>query len=158
MTKADKGRIALRAFFNIAKLWGLTEEEQLLILGQPAKSTFEAWRREEPSSVARDTLERISYVVGIYQAINSLLSDKEIAAEWVRKPNSAPIFGADSALDRMTAGNVSDLFVVRQYLDAEAPQPSNAENRLFGVLRSEISVADDFDKTPQEIIDAMEGH
>lgn len=157
MTNADKNRVALRAFFNITKVWGLTEEEQLLILGQPAQTTFEAWRREEPSSVARDTLERISYVVGIYQAINSLLPDKAIAAEWVRKPNNAPIFGGRSAVDRMTAGNVSDLFAVWQYLDAEGPPLNNAESRLFGVLRGKISIPDDFDETPQEIVDAMEG-
>ena len=157
MTNLDKGRVALRAFFNIAKVWGLAEEEQLLILGQPAQTTFEAWRREEPSSVTRDTLERISYVVGIYQAINSLLPDKEIAAEWVRKPNSDPIFGGGSAVNRMTAGNVSDLFVVRQYLDAEAPPIGNAGNRLFGLLSGKISIRGDFDETPQDIIDAMEG-
>lgn len=120
MTNLDKGRVALRAFFNIAQVWELTEEEQLIILGQPDQATFDAWRREEVSFLERDTLERISYVLGIFKAINTLLPDKRIAAEWMRKPNSAGIFGGASAVDLMTAGNVSDLFLVRQYLDAES--------------------------------------
>jgi hypothetical protein len=37
----------------------------------------------------------------------------------VRKPNDAPLFGGRSALDRMISGNVADLFVVRQYIDAQ---------------------------------------
>ena len=35
------------------------------------------------------------------------------------KPNAAPLFGGRSALDRMLGGQVADLFVVRQYLDAQ---------------------------------------
>jgi hypothetical protein len=38
---------------------------------------------------------------------------------WVRQPNTAVPFGGRSALDRMLGGNVGDLFVVRQYLDAQ---------------------------------------
>jgi hypothetical protein len=36
----------------------------------------------------------------------------------VRKPNDAPLFGGHPALRRMLSGNVADLYVVRQYLDA----------------------------------------
>lgn len=157
MTKVEKGQIALQTFFKIAKILRLTDEEQLCILGQPDNETFDAWRRDEGSVVARDTLERISYVLGIFQAINTLLPDKQVAADWVRCPNDAPIFGGASALDRMLAGNVSDLFVVRQYLDAEAPPLRTSRNYLFGALKGEVWIADDFDQTPPNIIDAMEG-
>jgi len=34
------------------------------------------------------------------------------ADHWVRKSNTAGIFGGRSALDRMTSGNVADLYVV----------------------------------------------
>ena len=44
---------------------------------------------------------------------------RERADAWLRKPNDAPLFGGRTALDRMLAGQVSDLFVVRQYLDAQ---------------------------------------
>jgi hypothetical protein len=41
------------------------------------------------------------------------------ADEWIRKPNTAPLFAGKSALARMLGGQVADLFVVRQYLDAQ---------------------------------------
>ena len=41
------------------------------------------------------------------------------ADQWVRKPNVAKTFGGRSALDRMMSGNVADLYVVRQYVDAQ---------------------------------------
>ena len=42
-----------------------------------------------------------------------------ITDEWVRRPNSAPLFNGQSALQRMLGGQVADLYVVRQYLDAQ---------------------------------------
>ena len=41
------------------------------------------------------------------------------ADAWLHKPNAAPLFGGHSALERMLSGNVADLYVVRQYLDAQ---------------------------------------
>ena len=105
MTKADKGRVALRAFFKIAKVWLLTDEEQLCILGQPDNETFDAWRRDEGAVVAKDTLERISSVLGIFHAINSLVPDKQIAADWVRSPNDRVIEENWSARRPKKSGN-----------------------------------------------------
>jgi hypothetical protein len=64
-------------------------------------------------------LERISYVLGIYKALQILLPDPARADAWVRASNGAPLFAGRSALERMLAGNVSDLYAVRSYLDAE---------------------------------------
>jgi hypothetical protein len=41
------------------------------------------------------------------------------ADEWVHRPNEAAPFAGRTALDRMLGGHVSDLYVVRQYLDAQ---------------------------------------
>ena len=64
-------------------------------------------------------LERLSYLFGIYAALQILLPVGERADEWVRKPNAAPVFGGRSALERMLGGQVADLYVVRHYLDAQ---------------------------------------
>ena len=48
-----------------------------------------------------------------------LLPKPEAADGWIKKPNTAPLFGGKSALDRMLSGQVADLYVVRQYLDAQ---------------------------------------
>ena len=113
------GAAGLRAFAGIAQDWGLTVEEQIRLLGEPARSTFFAWRKDpDKASLPRDTLERLSNLLGIYKSLQILLPDAAAADGWVRQPNSAPIFGGRSALQQMLAGNVSDLNLVRRYLDA----------------------------------------
>lgn len=109
----------LRAFFNLAERWNLRMTEQRKLLGDPPESTFYKWKREGDGALSRDTLERISYLLGIFKALAILFPQAERADAWLRKPNSATAFGGKSALERMLSGNVSDLFVVRQYLDAQ---------------------------------------
>mgnify|MGYP000967728019 CR=1 FL=1 len=108
---------ALRTFFRIAEAWGLKEQEQMRLLGLDSRSTFQSWKRGAVAAISKDALERISYVMGIYKGLQILLP--RTADEWVRKPNAASLFGGGSALDRMMSGNVADLYVVRQYVDAQ---------------------------------------
>ncbi len=110
---------ALRTFFNIADKWGLGADEQMNLLGVGARSTFYKWKKDTGVTLPRDTLERISYIFGIYKALAILFPDAAAANGWVRKANSASLFNGRSALDRMLCGNVTDLYVVRQYLDAQ---------------------------------------
>lgn len=115
----DLSAAGLRAFFNIARDWGLSTDEQMVLLGAPGRSTFFKWKAApETADLKRDTLERLSYLLGIYKALQILLPAAVAADAWVKKPNSAPLFGGRSALDRMLGGNVADLVAVRQYLDA----------------------------------------
>jgi hypothetical protein len=110
---------ALRTFFRIAEAWRLSVEEQMTLLGTTTRSTFFNWKKERKPILPKDTLERISYILGIYKALQILLPDEKAADEWVKRTNSAPIFGGRSALDRMLSGQVADLYIVRQYLDAQ---------------------------------------
>ena len=109
---------ALRTFFRIADAWKLKPDEARKILGQPARSTFFQWKQTGAAQLSHDTLERISYVLGIYKALQILLPQPAAADTWVKRPNDAAPFGGKRALDRMLAGNVGDLVAVRQYLDA----------------------------------------
>jgi hypothetical protein len=115
----DVSGAALRTFFRIAAAWDLSVEEQLTLLGGPSRSTLFAWKRRGADRLARDVLERLSYIFGIWKALQILLPDPESADAWVRRPNAALPFGGRSALERMLSGNVSDLYEVRRYLDAE---------------------------------------
>ncbi|MEO8809992.1 MAG: MbcA/ParS/Xre antitoxin family protein [Rhodanobacter sp.] len=110
---------ALRTFFRMAEHWKLRIADQRKLLGDPPESTFYKWKRERDAVLGRDTLERISYLLGIWQALQILFPDPNQADAWLHKPNTARLFGGHSALERMLSGNVSDLFVVRQYLDAQ---------------------------------------
>ncbi len=112
------GAAGLRAFARIAQAWGLSVDEQLLLLGQPPRSTYFAWRKQpDKAAVPRDTLERLSNLLGIYKSLQILLPDPQAADAWVRQPNTAAPFGGGSALKRMLGGNVADLNLVRRYLD-----------------------------------------
>lgn len=110
---------ALRTFFRIAELWDLSVDEQMTLLGVTARSTFFKWKKDPNTTLPKDTLERISYILGVYKALQILLPDETAADAWVKRPNQAPLFSGKSALDRMLSGQVADLFVVRQYLDAQ---------------------------------------
>jgi hypothetical protein len=116
---AESSAIAFRAFTRIAELWGLGVDEQLVLLGQPARSTFYKWRKEGAQHLPHDVLERLSYLLGIYKALQILLPEPARADAWIRRSNDGPLFGGGSALERMLAGQVADLYVVRQYLDAQ---------------------------------------
>lgn len=119
LSERDLAGPALRGFFGIADAWELSEKEQIAILGLTSRSTLKSWKSGRVTRISHDTLERISCVFGIFKAINILLPNAERADEWIRRDNTAPLFGGGSALERMTSGNIADLYLVRRYLDAE---------------------------------------
>jgi hypothetical protein len=106
---------AMRAFFRVAQVWDLSNEQAQVLLGHPARSTFYKWKRGEVVAVSHDTIRRLSYVLGIYKALQVLFKSPAQADGWVSRPNTA--FGGGSALDRMLGGDVTDLAAVRIYLD-----------------------------------------
>lgn len=107
---------ALRGFFHIMDAWQVSAEDARILLGAPAERTYYAWRAGNGVRVPQDTLRRIGYVAGIYKALEIIYSDGGLADTWVRRPNRA--FGGQTPLQRMRAGDVTDLAVVRSYLDA----------------------------------------
>ena len=110
---------ALRSFFRLADAWQLRIADQRRLLGDLPESTFYKWKRQRDGALGRDTIERISYLLGIWKSLQILFPDPAQADAWLHKPNQSPLFGGHSALERMLSGNVADLFVVRQYLDAQ---------------------------------------
>lgn len=110
---------ALNAFFRIAEAWNLRVAEQRKLLGDPPESTFYKWKRDRHGALGNDTLERVSYLLGIWKNLQILLPDEAHADTWVRRANDALPFGGRSALERMLSGQVADLYEVRRYLDAQ---------------------------------------
>jgi hypothetical protein len=107
--------VAKRTFFRIMDIWGVSNDDAQVLLGNPSRSTFFSWKKGDGGNLPRDTFERVSYVIGIYKALQILFTEGGRADAWMSKPNEA--FSGKSALDRMLAGNVSDLHAVRAYLD-----------------------------------------
>lgn len=111
----DQARNALRGFFRIMEIWGVDNTSARSMLGHPAERTFYKWRAGEVGAVPNDVIRRVGYVSGIWKALQILYSDHEQADNWVRRPNRH--FGGQAPLERMSAGDVTDLAAVRQYLD-----------------------------------------
>lgn len=111
-------RAALRTFWRLAEAWKLSVPEQCALLGV-ARTTLYQWKQGKIGPLDRNVLERLSHLFAIYAALQMLLPNPQRADEWLRKPNSAPLLGGRSALERMLAGQLGDLYVIRQYLDAE---------------------------------------
>jgi uncharacterized protein (DUF2384 family) len=107
---------ALAGFFRIMDAWGADKAQTLAILGQPSERTFYRWKAGDVAAASYDVIRRIGYVSGIWKALQIVYSNSKQADEWVRKPNR--FFGGQTPLERMSAGDVTDLAAVRQYLDA----------------------------------------
>ena len=118
LRSAAAGAAALRSFWRLAEAWKLGVGDQATLLGV-GRTTLYQWKQGKVGPLDRHVLERLSYLFGIHAALQILLPVPERAHEWVHKPNTAPCLGGQSALARMLGGQVADLFVVRQYLDAQ---------------------------------------
>jgi uncharacterized protein (DUF2384 family) len=113
----DKQKRLMQGFFRIMHLWGVEDRETIRrLLGNPPERTFYTWRDGTFSRLSEDTVRRIGYIAGIYKALQVLYSDARQADEWVWRPNR--YFGEQTPLERMAAGDVTDLAAVRAYVDA----------------------------------------
>ena len=110
----------LPAIFNIFSEWQLTGVQQMTLLGLSNEKTLYNWKSQpEKAKLTRDLLERASYILGIYKSLQILLPDKVLADQWLSSPNDNPLFYGTTPLNRLLAGQVVDLAVVRNFLDAE---------------------------------------
>jgi uncharacterized protein (DUF2384 family) len=112
----DRQALLLEGFFSIMDKWGVENKFARRILGMPPERTFFEWKRGKVGRLPEDTLRRIGYVAGIWKALEILYSTPEHADTWVKRPNKS--FGGQTPLQRMAAGDVTDLAVVRAYADA----------------------------------------
>ncbi len=107
---------AVAAALNILEKWQVPPASQQAMLGISRRSWF-SWKKSPPAQIDGDKLERISYILGIWKALRQLFPDDHGYERWPRLPNSAPLFGGLPPLQRMTAGQVGDLYAVRAWLD-----------------------------------------
>jgi hypothetical protein len=110
-------RVGLTLFARLADEWSLSSAEQLALLGLTSRETLRRWMQDRERALGRDTLERLSHLVAIYDALGTLFAHSdETRRSWVRRPNTAPLFGGRPALALMTA-TMSGLSDTRRYLD-----------------------------------------
>ena len=109
---------ARKAFFKIANAWKIRDEEAKQLLGGISNGAFYQLKGGElKTPLDQDRLTRVSLMVGVFKALNTLYSQK-LADEWICLPNSNPMFAGDTPLAYMVKGGQPAMMRVRQLLDA----------------------------------------
>ena len=118
--RAERERLstpALKAFFNIMQRWKVSDLDARALLGGVSNGPFYEMKRKLDRVLDADRLTRISYLIGIFKALQ-ILHARSIADEWVRLPNQNPIFAGETPLAYMIRGGLPAMHTVRRLLDA----------------------------------------
>lgn len=110
--KKSIDNVALKLFQHIVVTqWLLSPNEinQLLGGGDVLEVT-----KDTPLTLSNYKLERISLILSIYKALNTLFTEQKQANEWIKKSNKA--FDGYTALSVMLQGDINGLKSVRNYL------------------------------------------
>ncbi len=119
-SKAERERLspaALKAFFNMMERWSVRDEDARALLGGISNGPFYELKKNRERVLETDRLQRVSYLVGIFKALNVLYSEK-LADAWVQLPNHNPLFVGRTPLAYMIEGGLPAMQVVRRLLDA----------------------------------------
>jgi hypothetical protein len=109
---------ARKAFFKIAQAWKVRDEEAKQLLGGISNGAFYQLKGgESKTTLDQDRLVRVSLLVGIFKALNTLYSEK-LADAWISLPNSNPMFAGETPLAYVVKGGQPAMMRVRQLLDA----------------------------------------
>lgn len=118
--QGDMVSAALKGFFALMEAWGLSQQDGMRLLGVQARSTYQHYKKSGAAQLSDDTLDRISYLLGIHKALRILFSRAPASVhEWMTTPNDHPLFAGRSPLEFILSGKMKDLYLVRSHLDAE---------------------------------------
>ncbi len=98
--------------------WKLSTEEQLDALGFSVtnRAALARYRRGEPISGSRDTLERAGYLLGIHKNLRLLFPlDRDLAYAWIKTRNRA--FDNRTPIEVIREFGFAGLLMVLAYLD-----------------------------------------
>ena len=109
---------ARKAFFRIITAWKIRDEEAKQLLGGISNGAFYQLKGgQSKTTLDQDRLVRISLLVGVFNALNTLYSQK-LADAWISLPNNNPMFAGEAPLSYMVKGGQPAMIRVRQLLDS----------------------------------------
>ncbi len=78
----------MKAFFRITEHWGVNDQQRLALLGQSvARSTLNEWKEKPPRTLSVDQIERLRYLVGIYEGLERLFRrGPDLSRRWLTTP------------------------------------------------------------------------
>ena len=107
---------AVRAFFNIMVHWKIRDDDARRLLGGISNGAYYALKKGGGRALDEDKLRRISFLVGIFKALNILYSE-ELADRWIQLPNKNRIFDGMTPHEYLMQGGLPAFATVRRLLD-----------------------------------------
>ena len=108
---------AIEALKRLTAVWRLNSRQAATLLGESERTWFRIKSGEWDGILSQDNLTRASALIGIYKGLHLLFSDP-LADEWVRIPNSDPLFAGLSPVEYMTRGGIEAMLQTRSTIDA----------------------------------------
>lgn len=109
---------ARKAFFKITAAWKIRDDEAKLLLGGVSNGAFYQMKSGAVKTpLDQDRLTRVSLLIGIFKALNTLYSQK-LADAWISLPNTNSMFAGETPLAYIVKGGQPAMTRVRQLLDA----------------------------------------
>ncbi|WP_207308922.1 antitoxin Xre-like helix-turn-helix domain-containing protein [Marinobacter salicampi] len=115
---AMRGHVALKGFFSICAEWQCSAHEMTQLLGGVSRATLSQYQNLPYVKLPNETLERISYLLGIYKSLRSMYPTAERASRRMRLSTDDFPFVGESALQYMTRGTTETLALTRRYFEA----------------------------------------
>ena len=118
--QANRDRLssdAIRVFFNIAAHWRIRDIDARLLLGGVSNGVYYSLKKGQERPLNEDKLTRISYLIGIFKALNVIYSE-ELADRWIKLPNKNRIFRGATPLEFLIQGGIPAFAILRKLLDA----------------------------------------
>ena len=118
--RAERERLggdAARAFINMMARWKIRDADARALLGGMSNGAYYALKKQPDRMLDEDRIRRISYLVGIFGALNALYGE-ELADRWISLPNRNRIFGGLTPIEYLLRGGMPAFATVRRLLDA----------------------------------------
>lgn len=109
-------QVAIKAFLNLARAWNLSNAEAAALIGV-SPSSLDRMKAGARPTLSQDQMTRVSALVGVFKGLHLLFAD-DTADQWVRRPNSGPLFQERTPIAAMTEGGIPTMLDVRRYVDA----------------------------------------
>lgn len=117
VTDPERISVIVKALVRLADSWSLSNAQAASLFDVPTAT----WSRMKAGSfkgnLDQDKMMRASLLIGIFKGLR-LLFNGPLQSGWPKHPNAGPNFAGQSPVDKMIAGGIPAMMVVRRHIDA----------------------------------------
>lgn len=117
-SNARLGPTGLKVAIRILERWKCTPEEQQAILGLARATYYKYKKNPESARLDRDQLDRVSYVLNIHAALNTVFENPANRYGFMRMRNHNPYFSGKAPIEIVSQGSMASLYETFKRIDA----------------------------------------